>query len=156
MTPEQRERKRKSVWTIAHLPFALGQLMAFFVSVVFLIGFFRGTATFEALHTSVLVKIGLMAGALITGSLWEHDVYGKWWFAPEFFLEDLMTFNVVLLQGAYLYYMYVVHAPIGTLTGLLVAGYTVYLINVVQYIVRSGKNGRSSSQHTAIGEVTPV
>ncbi len=155
MTPEQLERKKKSPWTIAHLPFALGQLLAFAVSVVFLIGFFRGSATFEALHITVLVKFGLMIGALATGSLWEHDVFGKWWFAPEFFLEDLMTFNVLLLQGAYLFYVYVVHAPIETLTGLLVAGYTVYLINVVQYIVRSGKNGRSSSQHRPI-EVTTV
>jgi 3-vinyl bacteriochlorophyllide hydratase len=129
-------RRAKSIWTRIHPIFAIGQLLVFFISVGLLIAYFRGAIVFETVHISVLVKIGLMVGAVITGSLWEHDVFGHWWFAPEFFVEDAMTAFVFITQIAYL----TVHAVYPTnqnvITQVLIVAYVVYLCNVAQYIHR--------------------
>ncbi len=129
-------RRAKSVWTKIHPIFAIGQLLVFFVSVGLLIAYFRGATDFSNVHYSVLLKIGLMVGAVITGSLWEHDVFGHWWFAPEFFVEDAMTAFVFATQIAYLTIHAVYPGNQNLITQTLIVAYVVYLCNVAQYIHR--------------------
>jgi 3-vinyl bacteriochlorophyllide hydratase len=129
-------RRAQSMWTKIHPIFAIGQLMVFFVSVGLLIAYFRGALDFSVVHVSVLVKIGLMVGAVITGSLWEHDVFGHWWFAPEFFVEDAMTAFVFVTQIAYLTVHALYPANQNLITQILIVAYVVYLCNVAQYIHR--------------------
>jgi 3-vinyl bacteriochlorophyllide hydratase len=105
-------------------------------------------------HLSVLTKIAFMIGAVITGSLWEHDVYGRWWFAHEFFVEDVMTANVFALHVAYLisYYAFPQHMT-ATLT-LLGIAYAVYGLNVAQYIASHMHFGRhEEAQNKSKGDV---
>ena len=132
-----RDRRKASIWTIVHPLFAIGQLFAFFVSVGFLIAFLRGAVSYEAVHASVLVKIGLMIGAVLTGSFWEHDVFGYWWFAPEFLLEDVMTLIVFMFQLAYLAVVAFHRDLMPAVLLMLGIAYTVYVINVAQYIHRT-------------------
>jgi 3-vinyl bacteriochlorophyllide hydratase len=129
-------RRAKSIWTKIHPFFAIGQLLVFFVSVGLLITYFRGGIDFSIVHYSVLLKIGLMVGAVITGSLWEHDVFGHWWFAPEFFVEDCMTAFVFVTQIAYLSVHAVYPTNQNLITQVLLVAYAVYLCNVAQYIHR--------------------
>ncbi len=132
-----RDRRKSSVWTIVHPLFAIGQMLAFFVSVGYLVAYFRGAVSYDAVHTSVLVKIGLMVGAVLTGSLWERDVFGYWWFAPEFLIEDVMTLIVFMFQLAYLG-VEAFHRDIMPAVLLMLGlAYTVYAINVAQYIHRT-------------------
>jgi 3-vinyl bacteriochlorophyllide hydratase len=135
-------RRSSSIWTKIHPVFALAQLFAFFVSVGLLVGYLRGGVAFDVVHASVLMKVALMIGAIVTGALWEKDVFGKYWFAPEFMAEDTMTVNVFILHIAYLV-MAVTHpenvvAQIGT----LIVAYSVYIANVAQYILRTAKLGK--------------
>ncbi len=130
-------RRRTSMWTMIHPLFAIGQLLAFFVSVGLLIGFFRGAVAFHIVHVSVLIKIGLMVGAVVTGSLWEHDMYGFWWFAPEFLLEDVMTLIVFVFQLSYLAVVAFHPDFLAAIVMMLCIAYTVYVINVAQYIHRT-------------------
>jgi 3-vinyl bacteriochlorophyllide hydratase len=139
-------RRSASVWTKIHPVFALGQLLAFFVSVGLLVGYFRGSVPFDTVHESVLVKVGLMAGAILTGALWEKDVFGHYWFAPEFLAEDTMTVNVFILHISYLA-MVVAHPDnVTAQIGTLIVAYGVYIANVAQYIVRTANLGK----HVAI------
>jgi 3-vinyl bacteriochlorophyllide hydratase len=132
-----RERRTASIWTVIHPLFAIGQLLAFLVSVGFLIAYFEGAVSFYAVHVSVLVKIGLMVGAVLTGSFWERDVYGYWWFAPEFLQEDVMTLIVFLFQLTYLA-MVGFHSDLRVaVVAVLIIAYAVYLGNVAQYIHRT-------------------
>jgi 3-vinyl bacteriochlorophyllide hydratase len=87
-------------------------------------------------HDSALLKIALMAGAVITGSLWERAVYGYWWFAPQFFLEDLLTYVVALFQIGYLVVYY--HAPndLAANVSVLIVSYLAYVVNVTQYVLK--------------------
>jgi len=132
-----RDRRKASIWTVIHPLFAIGQLLAFFVSVGFLVAYFRGAVSYEAVHVSVLAKIGLMVGAVLTGSFWEHDVFGYWWFAPEFLLEDVMTLIVFMFQLAYLAVVAFHRDLMPAVLLMLGIAYTVYAINVAQYIHRT-------------------
>lgn len=130
-----RERREASRWTAIHPIFAIGQLGMFLVSVVLFGLFFLHDVPFLTVHVSVLVKIAFMLGAVVTGSLWEHDVYGKWWFAQEFFIEDVMTLNVFLLHIAYLVLVYGWPENARAYLAMLGVAYVVYALNVGQYIV---------------------
>ena len=132
-----RDRRKASIWTMVHPLFAIGQLLAFFVSLGFLIAYLRGVVPFGFVHTSVLVKIALMVGAVLTGSFWEHDVFGYWWFAPEFLLEDVMTFIVFAFQLAYLGVVAFHRDSMPAVLLMLVLAYAVYVVNVAQYIHRT-------------------
>jgi 3-vinyl bacteriochlorophyllide hydratase len=130
-------RRATSVWTKIHPLFALGQLVAFFASCGLLVAYFFGHASLSAVESSALVKIGLMVGAVITGALWEHDVYGAWWFAPEFLIEDTMTVIVFLFQLGYLFVAFVHPTHTSSIIGMLCTAYAIYLFNVAQYVHRT-------------------
>jgi 3-vinyl bacteriochlorophyllide hydratase len=141
-----RERRSASKWTMIHPLFAIGQLLAFFISVGLLIAYARGAVPFHVVHVSVLVKIGLMVGAVITGSLWERDVYGFFWFAPEFMFEDVMTLIVFIFQVTYLAMVALHPDRMVAVIGVLCTAYAVYVANVAQYIHRTQRE----KQHAVV------
>jgi 3-vinyl bacteriochlorophyllide hydratase len=128
------ERRAASIWTKIHPIFALGQLLAFLVSVGCLVAYFFGVVPFDVVNDSALVKIGLMVGAVLTGSFWEHDIYGFWWFAPDFMAEDVMTLIVFITQMAYLLVGVTHSGDVTAKLAMLGLAYTVYVANVAQYI----------------------
>ena len=130
------ERRQASIWTRAHGLFAMAQLGIFGVSLVLLFLYFRGLVPFSWVHLSVLAKIVMMLGAAITGAYWEYDVFGKWWFAPEYFYEDAMTVNVVALHAAYLIVAYAWPQNVQLSVAMLCVAYAAYAFNVVQYLLR--------------------
>ena len=140
-----RDRRAASIWTMIHPIFAIGQLLAFVVSVGLLIAYLRHGVSFHALHVSVLTKIGLMVGAVVTGSLWERDVFGYWWFAPEFLFEDVMTLIVFIMQLSYLLMVFTHPNDMRAILGILVLAYAVYLANVAQYIHRTQRQKLESA-----------
>jgi 3-vinyl bacteriochlorophyllide hydratase len=135
-------RRSASIWTKIHPVFALGQLLAFFVSVGLMIGYFRGSASLDVVHQSVLIKVALMVGAIITGALWEKDVFGHYWFAPQFLGEDTMTVNVFILHIAYLAMVIAHPENVTAQIGTLIVAYGVYIANVAQYILRTANLGK--------------
>lgn len=143
-------KRSASLWTKIHPIFALGQLLAFLVSVVLLVMYFRGSVSFDLVHQSVLVKVGLMVGAIITGALWEKDVFGKYWFAPEFMGEDTMTVNVLILHVSYLIMAYTHPENTLTVVGSLVLAYIVYVANIAQYILRTASLSHNKRAHVGV------
>lgn len=131
------ERRAASLWTRVHPIFAIGQLGVFAVSLALLVLYFVHLVSFQTVFLSVLIKIGFMLGAIVTGALWEHDVYGKWWFAHEFFLEDVMTLNVFLMHAGFLVTVYTWPSNMRAVIAVLSVAYLAYGLNVVQYIVRN-------------------
>jgi len=89
-----------------------------------------------AATASILIKTALLYTIMLTGSLWEHDVFGKYLFARAFFWEDVVSMLVLALHGAY-----VVSLMTGWLTGrqqmqLALAAYATYLINASQFLIK--------------------
>ncbi len=145
------ERRDASIWTRIHPIFAIGQLGIFLVSVVLLVLFAFHVVPFTAVYLSVLMKIACMVGAIVTGSLWERDVFGPWWFADDFFIEDVMTVNVFLLHVGVVVTYFVQSPDLRAVLALLVFSYAVYALNVGQYIFRHmGMRGQ------AAGAAAPV
>jgi 3-vinyl bacteriochlorophyllide hydratase len=132
-------RRRASVWTRIHPLFAIGQLGVFLVSVVLLVMYFFHAVSFNSLFLSVLIKIAFMLGAIVTGSLWEHDVFGAWWFAHDFFIEDVMTFNVFLLHAVFLVVAFAWPSKMPLVLATLVLAYGAYALNVGQYVVQHAR-----------------
>ena len=144
-----RDRRQASVWTLIHPLFAIGQLLAFFVSVGVFVAYLRGAVPFHAVHVSVLVKIGLMVGAVLSGSFWERDVFGYWWFAPEFLFEDVMTLIVFISQLSYLAMVALHPHLMKPILGILGFAYFVYVANVAQYIHRTQTMKKETAAATA-------
>ncbi len=144
-----RERRSSSVWTLVHPLFAIGQMLAFFVSVGFIIAYSQGAVGYHAVHVSVLVKIALMVGAVVTGALWERDVFGYYWFAPDFLFEDVMTVIVFVFQVAYLAMASFHPGDMHAILLMLGIAYTVYAGNVAQYIHRTQNDKKKADEARA-------
>jgi len=145
------ERRAASIWTKIHPVFAIAQLLVFLVSLLLLGLYALHAVPFHAVHVSVLVKVALMLGAIVTGALWERDVFGWWWFAPDYLVEDATTVMVVALHVAYLVLVYFWPANTHAIVAMLCVAYTVYAINVAHYIIRN-RQMRAFAERSASAE----
>jgi 3-vinyl bacteriochlorophyllide hydratase len=73
---------------------------------------------------------------MITGSLWERDVFGRYLFARAFFWEDVVSMLVLALHTAYL-----VVLATGVLSSrgqmyLALAAYASYVFNAGQFLLK--------------------
>tara|TARA_B100001250_G_scaffold403356_1_gene417777 strand:+ start:338 stop:841 length:504 start_codon:yes stop_codon:yes gene_type:complete len=133
-TPAQRARRDASGWTLVQGVLAPVQFLIFLVSLYLVV---RSLQTGE--HTdwalaSVVLKTGVLYAIMITGSIWEKVVFGKYLFAPAFFWEDVVSMGVLALHTAYLWVWWQgLWSPQEQLL-LALAAYVTYGINAAQYI----------------------
>ena len=87
-------------------------------------------------NASVLIKTGLLYTIMITGSIWEKDVFGVWLFAEPFFWEDVVSFGVIALHSWYV--VALVTGSLGTqaLMTVALAAYATYVVNAIQFILK--------------------
>ena len=50
----------------------------------------------------MVVKTLVLYAIMVTGAIWERDVFGRYLFAPAFFWEDVVSMGVMALHTAYL------------------------------------------------------
>lgn len=133
-TAEERVRRDESVWTIVQGVLAPVQFLVFLVSLALVI---RTLATGEgafAADASIVIKTLVLYTIMITGSIWEKVVFGKWLFAPAFFWEDVFS---MLVLGLHSLYLVMLLGGIGTLEQrmlIALAGYAAYIINAGQFL----------------------
>ena len=85
-TPEQKLRRDQTVWTLVQGVLAPLQFLVFAISAVFVVNFLlNGTGLFAA-TVSVVIKTGILYTIMVTGAIWEKVVFGRYLFAPAFFL----------------------------------------------------------------------
>jgi 3-vinyl bacteriochlorophyllide hydratase len=89
-----------------------------------------------AAHVSILAKTFLLYAIMVTGSLWEKDVFGQYLFAPAFFWEDAVSFVVIALHTAYLYCLLTGALTEKALLLLALAAYAAYVINAAQFLLK--------------------
>ncbi len=112
------------------------QFVAFAVSLVLVL---RYLATGEGLWIatcSIVVKTLLLYTIMITGSIWERVVFGRYLFARAFFWEDVFSILVLALHTAYLV---AIIADIGSPNQqmmLVLAAYGSYAINATQFLLK--------------------
>ncbi|MFO6447769.1 2-vinyl bacteriochlorophyllide hydratase [Erythrobacter sp. NE805] len=133
-TAEERQRRDSSVWTIVQGVLAPVQFLVFLVSLGLVL---RTLATGEgafAADVSIVAKTLVLYTIMITGSIWEKVVFGKWLFAEAFFWEDVFSMLVLALHSLYLVLLL---GEIGTLEQRMLvalAGYGTYVVNAGQFL----------------------
>jgi len=133
---EERARRDTSPWTTVQAVLAPLQFLVFAISLVLVVRFLMTGEGYDIATASILAKTFLLYLIMITGSIWEKEVFGKWLFAPAFFWEDVFSILVLALQTAYL---------VALLTGwgsqqdqmlIAIAAYAAYAINATQFLLK--------------------
>jgi 3-vinyl bacteriochlorophyllide hydratase len=149
-TATERQRRDASPWTLVQGVLAPLQFLAFFVSLVLVLRYLQVGAGYGAATVSVLVKTALLYTIMITGSLWERDVFGKYLFARPFFWEDVVSMLVIALHSAYVAALLLHRLGPRALMLLALAAYASYVINAGQFLLKfraARLQGASAQQH---------
>ncbi len=133
-TPEERRRRDESPWTLVQGVLAPLQFLVFLVSVALVVRYLATGEGFGVATASIVIKTLVLYAIMITGSIWEKDVFGQWLFARPFFWEDVVSMLVLALHTAYL-------AAIAFGWGgpreqmlLALAAYASYVVNAAQFV----------------------
>lgn len=135
-TAEERMRRDASPWTLVQGILAPLQFAVFLVSLVLVL---RTLATGEgagAALASVVVKTMALYAIMVTGSIWEKDVFGRYLFAPAFFWEDAVSMLVLALHTAYLAALWTGTLGERALLLLALAAYATYVVNAGQFVLK--------------------
>ncbi len=89
-----------------------------------------------AATVSVIAKTGILYAIMITGAIWEHDVFGRYLFAPAFFWEDVVSMAVMALHTAYVLCVVFGWGSVEQQMVLALAAYAAYVINAAQFLIK--------------------
>lgn len=135
-SPEQRRRRDSSRWTRVQGVLAPIQFLIFLVSLVLVLRYLATGQGAAAATISIVGKTGALYAIMLTGSIWEKAVFGKWLFADAFFWEDLFSMLVLALHSLYLVALI---GGIGSERGrmlLALLAYASYAINATQFLLK--------------------
>ena len=135
-TPEERARRDASKWTLVQGLLAPLQFLVMIVSTGLVVRTLLSGVGAELADLSVVVKTALLYTIMVTGSLWEKDVFGRYLFAGPFFWEDVVSMGVIALHTAYLAALL---GGLGSLEGrmlLALAAYAAYSVNAIQFLLK--------------------
>lgn len=133
-TPEQRARRDATKWTLVQGVLAPVQFLVFLVSLYLVLNSLKSGEHTDWALASVAVKTLVLYAIMVTGSIWEKVVYGKYLFAQAFFWEDVVSMVVLALHTAYLWVWWQGQWSSTDQLWLALAAYGTYFINAAQYI----------------------
>ena len=133
---EERAKRDASKWTRVQAILAPVQFVVFMVSAVLVIRFLSTGAGYVAATTSVMIKTAVLYSIMVTGALWERDVFGRYLFAHAFFWEDLVSMVVIALHSAYVICTLWLHASPRWQMDIALAAYAAYAINAAQFLIK--------------------
>lgn len=135
-SPSERQRRDASAWTLVQGVLAPVQFLACGVSVVLVLRFLATGEGLFAASASFVVKTALLYLIMVTGSVWEKVVFGRWLFAPAFFWEDVVSMLVLALHSACLVAMATGWLDARAQMLLALAAYAAYVVNAVQFVLK--------------------
>ncbi len=135
-SPEERARRDNTRWTLVQGALAPLQFAIFLVSLGLVLRYLMTGAGESAATISVVVKTIALYAIMITGSIWEKAVFGKYLFARPFFWEDLFSILVLSLHTAYLAALVLGLLDPRGLMLLALAAYATYLVNASQFLLK--------------------
>lgn len=133
-TAEQRQRRDTSKWTLVQGVLAAFQFMVFLVSLLLVLHTLTTGEGAALANASVIFKTLVLLTIMVTGSLWEKDVFGQYLFAPAFFWEDVVSFVVIALHLSYVAALLSGWLDVQGLMILALAAYSFYAVNAAQFL----------------------
>ncbi|MBK1716556.1 2-vinyl bacteriochlorophyllide hydratase [Thiocystis violacea] len=135
-TPEERRRRDESPWTLVQGVLAPVQFVVFLVSLYLVLRYLATGEGYLVATISVVVKTFVLYAIMITGSIWEKVVFGKYLFARSFFWEDVFSMLVLALHTAYLVVLFAGVLDTRGQMIIALAAYATYLINAGQFLIK--------------------
>lgn len=135
-TPEQRARRDASRWTLVQGILAPLQFLVMIGSAGLIVYSLQTESLVFWADASVVLKTFLLLTIMVTGSLWEHDVFGKYLFAHAFFWEDVVSMGVILLHLAYMVALLGDLLPTEQRLLLALVAYAAYGVNAIQFVLK--------------------
>jgi 3-vinyl bacteriochlorophyllide hydratase len=135
-SPDERQRRDNTRWTLVQGVLAPVQFLVFAISLVLVLRYLANGEGLFAASVSFVIKTALLYTIMVTGSIWEKVVFGKWLFAPAFFWEDVFSFLVIALHTAVLLAMWTGALDARAQMVLALAAYAAYVINAVQFLLK--------------------
>jgi 3-vinyl bacteriochlorophyllide hydratase len=149
-SPAERARRDASLWTSVQGVLAAVQFLIFLGSCALVWRYLATGDGASAATASVVAKTLALYAIMITGSLWERDVFGQYLFAPAFFWEDAVSMVVIALHTAYLATWLFDLLPLREQFALALCAYATYVINAGQFLIKF-RRARLHSGATSTG-----
>lgn len=135
-TPEERRRRDASPWTLVQGLLAPLQFLVFLVSLGLVLNYLWTGESLGAATASIVTKTLVLYAIMITGSIWEKAVFGRYLFAPAFFWEDVVSMLVLALHTAYLLVWLLGLLEPREQMLLALAAYASYVVNAAQFLLK--------------------
>ena len=135
-TEDERRRRDASPWTLVQGILAPLQFLVFLVSLGLVVECLMTGSGETAATVSVVVKTLVLYGIMITGAIWERDVFGCYLFAPAFFWEDVVSMLVLALHTAYLAVLATGALGVEGQLVLALVAYGTYVVNATQFVLK--------------------
>lgn len=135
-TTEERRRRDESRWTLVQGVLAPLQFLVFLVSLGLVVRFLSTGQGQAAADLSVVIKTLTLYTIMVTGSIWEKEVFGRWLFARPFFWEDVFSMLVLALHTLYLVMLFGAIGSVEQRMLVALAAYATYVINAGQFLLK--------------------
>ncbi|MEZ5788368.1 MAG: 2-vinyl bacteriochlorophyllide hydratase [Xanthobacteraceae bacterium] len=155
-TAEERARRDASRWTVVQGILAPIQFLIFLVSLVLVVRFLLTGEGLLAATASVVVKTVALYAIMVTGAIWEREVFGRYLFARPFFWEDVFSILVLALHTAYLLAL-ATTVDARQQMFIALAAYAAYVVNATQFLLklRAARRDGASRPGCALAEARP-
>ena len=147
---EERRRRDESIWTTIQGVLAPLQFLVFIVSLALVIRYFLTSEGAFAADVSIVIKTLVLYTIMVTGSIWEKVVFGRWLFAPAFFWEDVFSMLVLALHTLYLVMLLGALGSVEQRMLVALAAYAAYVINAAQFLLKLRAARLEASQGQAV------
>jgi len=144
-TPEERQRRDATRWTLVQGILAPVQFLVMAVSIALVLRYLRTGDGLVAANASIVLKTFLLYTIMVTGAIWEKVVFGQYLFADAFFWEDVVSMGVIALHTAYLVGLGLQWPPRSLMVLALVA-YATYAVNAIQFVLKLRAARRQEAQ----------
>ena len=135
-TPDERRRRDASPWTVVQGVLAPAQFVVFLISLCLVSRYLSTGLGEHAAAASVVAKTLCLYAIMVTGCIWEREVFGRYLFAPAFYWEDVFSMLVLALHTTYLAALLSGALDAHGLMLLALAAYAAYVINAGQFILK--------------------
>lgn len=133
-TAAERARRDASGWTIVQGVLAPVQFLVFLVSLALVLNYLWTGAGYAAATLSIVAKTLTLYAIMVTGAIWEREVFGQYLFAPAFYWEDMVSMVVIALHTAYLAALLTRALSPRAEMLLALSAYATYVVNAAQFV----------------------
>ncbi|PPQ27845.1 2-vinyl bacteriochlorophyllide hydratase [Rhodopila globiformis] len=135
-TADERRRRDASIWTLVQGVLAPVQFVVFLISLGLVLHYLATGDGWVYATVSIVIKTLVLYTIMITGAIWERDVFGRYLFARAFFWEDVVSMLVLALHTLYLVALFSRAVAPHEQMFIALAAYFTYVVNATQFVLK--------------------